>query len=85
LDLTAWTIYGPDPTTVSKWVTGSLVLVLIVVDAVSDPLYEACQARTRELLQELETDERYYVVRQGLLGQMDQAVRKVEAGQTVGG
>jgi hypothetical protein len=76
--LTTWAICGPDPTTVSKWIAGSLALVLTVVDLASDPIYEAAQSRTRELLGSLERDERYYHSRHEILRQMDSVLNLSE-------
>jgi hypothetical protein len=65
--LTTYAIYAPDPTTVSKWAAAVLAVAVATADMVSDPIYEASQARSRELLSDLERDERYLYCRANIL------------------
>jgi len=55
-----------DPNPVTKAVSGAAALVLFGVDLLSDPFYEAAQARTRELLEEVDQTARLDICRMQL-------------------
>ncbi len=59
-----WAFGPPDP--VTKSVSGVAALVLIGVDVVSDPFYEAAQARAREVLEEVDQTARLDICRMQL-------------------
>jgi hypothetical protein len=52
--LTIYALAAPDVTLTTKVVTGAAAVVLLAVDVVSDPFYEAYQARTREVLSQID-------------------------------
>lgn len=65
--LTTYALWAPDPTTASKWIAGGLAIIVAGADMISDPIYEASQARSRELLSDLERDERYFNCRASII------------------
>jgi hypothetical protein len=67
MGLTTYALLAPDPTTVSKWVAAGLAVIVAGADMASDAIYEAGQARTRQLLSDLERDERYYHCRASIV------------------
>jgi hypothetical protein len=67
LSLAYYTFFAPDPTMVTKIVTGVAVVVLIVADDVSDRVYEARRDESRRLMESIDRDERFYAARKQLL------------------
>ena len=71
--LTTYALWAPDPTTASKWIAAGLAVIVAGADMISDPIYEASQARSRELLSKLERDERYFHCRACILSEANHA------------
>lgn len=65
--LTTYAILAPDPTFITKLSAAGLAIAVTAVDVISDSIYEASQASSRELLSSLERDERYLYCRETIL------------------
>jgi len=74
--LLMWTVFAPDPTPLTRLAALAGAAVLTVADIVSDPFYEAAQARTRQLLNNLTRDERYYHCRTQVLNEMNRILER---------